>query len=520
MPADANHVSTPTIWGQLEARVAEYPHDPVLFDDRGESLTFAELRDQSERVAAGLYELGIGAGSRVTWQLPTRLETVVLIFALARLGAVQNPVIHLYGERELAFIVRQTRAQLLVIPSTWRGTDFAARAERIRASHDNPLRVILSDDGLPQGDPALLPPPPSAADAPKVRWIFYTSGTSAEPKGVCHTDETVIAAGHAMVVCHDLTRADIGSIGFPVAHAGGPQYLASMLEAAYPALLIERFDPAASLPVMRERGVTVAGGGTAFYTTILAEQRRQPQQPLLPTLRILTGGGAPKPPKVYWDVLREVGRPILHGLGMTESPCITMGAMTDTDEQRACTEGGAVPGMAVRIVANDGSIAPTGQDGEIQLRGTCRTVGYVDPALNETLFTADDWLRGGDLGHLRADGHLVVTGRQKDVIIRKGENISAREVEELLLAHPLVGDAAVIGLPDDERGELVCAVIEGVPGSPDLAFDAMVTYLRETGLTVQKIPERLEVLDPLPRNAFSKVSKADLRTLFIGSTVR
>jgi cyclohexanecarboxylate-CoA ligase len=503
-----------TIWGQLEGRVAEYPQDPVLFDEHGVTLTFTELRDRCERVAAGLHELGIGAGSRVTWQLPTRLETVVLIFALARLGAVQNPVIHLYGKRELAFIVRQTRAQILVIPSSWRGTDFAARAEEIRAAHDNPLRILLTDDGLPEAEPALLPPPPTAADASKIRWIFYTSGTSADPKGVCHTDETVIAAGHALVFCHALTRDDVGSIAFPIAHAGGPQYLASMLEAAFPTLLIERFVPDESIPVMREHGVTLVGGGTAFYSTILAEQRRRPDVPLLPNLRLLTGGGAPKPPQLYEDVLCEVGSPILHGLGMTESPCITMARVTDTDEQRAYTEGSPVPGMEVRIVTSDGSLAAVAEDGEIQLRGTCRTVGYVDPALNAVLFTADDWLRGGDLGHLRADGHLVITGRQKDVIIRKGENISAREVEELLLAHPLVGDVAVIGLPDPERGELVCAVIEGVPDSPALQFDAMVAYLRETGLTLQKVPERLEVLDALPRNAFSKVSKAELRERF------
>jgi cyclohexanecarboxylate-CoA ligase len=498
-----------TLWGQLEARVADSADDPMLFDEHGASLTFNELRDRAERVAAGLHQLGIGEGSRVTWQLPTRLETVVLMFALARLGAVQNPVIHLYGQRELAFIVRQTRAQLLVIPSEWRGTDFAARAEEIRAASDNPLRVLLTDDGLPEGDPELLPPAPSDDDAAKVRWIFYTSGTSADPKGVCHTDETIIASGHAMVVCHALTAGDIGSIAFPIAHAGGPQYLASILEAGYPVQLIERFTPQESFPILRSRGVTVAGGGPAFYAMVLAEQRRHPDEPVLPTLRILTGGGAPKPAQLYYDVLREVGRPILHGLGMTESPCITMGAVTDSDEQRAHTEGLPVPGMQVRIV-----------DGEIQLKGSCCTVGYVDPALNAALFTDDGWLRGGDLGHLREDGCLVVTGRQKDVIIRKGENISAREVEDLLLTHPAVADVAVIGLPDPERGELVCAVIESAPDSPALEFAEMVSFLRGTGLTLQKVPERLEVLKMLPRNAFAKVSKAELRQQFSAPTAQ
>jgi acyl-CoA synthetase (AMP-forming)/AMP-acid ligase II len=507
-----------TVWTQLQRCVAEHPDAPVLFTEQGDVVTFAELRERAERLAAGLQARGIGEGSRVTWQLPTRLETVLLIFALARLGAVQNPVIHLYGQRELGFIVRQTRAELLILPGRWRDIDYAARARELCADLPEPPEVLLTEAGLPDADPGQLPPPPAdlPAERSPVRWIFYTSGTSADPKGVCHTDATVIAAGHALVHCHALTPDDIGSIAFPIAHAGGPQYLASMLEARYPALLIEQFSPRESFRLMRERGVSLVGGSTAFYVAVLAAQRAQPDEPLLPRLRALTGGGAPKPPQLYYDVLREVGRPILHGLGMTESPCITMGAVTDTDEQRAYTEGLPVPGMQVRIVGPDGQPVPNGADGEIQMQGACRTVGYVDPHLNATLLTTDGWLRTGDLGRIRDDGHLVITGRQKDVIIRKGENVSARELEELLLTHPHVADVAVIGLPDAERGELVCAVVEPPSGRPALDFDAMIAHLRAAGITVQKMPERLEIVDALPRNAFSKVLKTELRARFSG----
>lgn len=506
------------LWTQLRRCVTEQPDVPVLFTEQGDIVTFAELHDRAERLAAGLQDRGIGEGSRVTWQLSTRLETVVLIFALSRLGAVQNPVIHLYGQRELGFILRQTKAELLIVPGQWRDIDYAARAKELCVELPEPPQVLLTEAGLPEADPANLPLPPTdlPAEQSPIRWIFYTSGTSADPKGVCHTDATVIAAGHSMVHCHALSPDDIGSIAFPIAHAGGPQYLASMLEARYPALLIERFDPARSFPLMRERGVSLVGGSTAFYTSVLAAQRAQPDEPLLPRLRALTGGGAPKPPQLYFDVLRELGRPILHGLGMTESPCITMGAVTDSDEQRAYTEGAPVPGMAVRVVGPDGTPLPDGAGGEVQIKGACRTVGYVDPQLNAALLTADDWLRTGDLGMLRADGHLVITGRQKDVIIRKGENVSARELEELLFAHPQVGDVAVIGLPDPERGELVCAVVEPAPESPALAFDTMTAYLREAGISVQKVPERLEVVEVLPRNAFGKVLKTELRARFAG----
>ena len=509
-----------TFWNQLTARAVDSADSPALFDETGICVTFAELRDRCERVAAGLHERGIGPGSRVTWQLPTRIDTVVLILALARLGATQNPIIPLYGKREVGFVLRQTGAELLVVPGEWRGVDYGRRAFELAAEQPHPMQVLLTRDGLPEADPATLPPAPdySAPGQAPVTWIFYTSGTTADPKGVRHTDHTLLAAGHALVTAHELAADDVGSIAFPIAHAGGSQYLASMLEVGFPALTIERFTPAESLPLMRERKVTLVGGGSAFYTAILNEQRKQPGQPVLPQLRKMTGGGTPKSPQLYFEVLGEVGVPILHGLGMTESPCITMGALSDTDEQLAYTEGGPVPGMEVRVVTADGSVADVGEDGEIQLRGACMTVGYVDPALNAAAFTADGWLRGGDLGHLRSDGYLVITGRLKDVIIRKGENISAREVEELLLQHPQIADVAVIGLPDAERGERVCAVVETVEaaGLP-LDLEAMVAFLRAAELSIQKIPEQLEIVDALPRNALSKVLKADLRARFTSS---
>ena len=497
---------------------------PALFDETGTCLTFADLCHRSERVAAGLHALGIGPGSRVTWQLPTRIETVVLILALTRLGAIQSPIIPLYGKREVGFVLRQTKAELFVVPGEWRGVDYGRRAFDLAAEQAQPMQVLLTQKGLPEADPSMLPPAPdySAPGQAPVTWIFYTSGTTADPKGVCHTDHTLLAAGHALVTAHELGAGDVGSIAFPIAHAGGSQYLASMLEAGFPALTIERFTPAESLPLMRERKVTIVGRRVSVSTRQSStSSARTPDHPVLPQLRKMTGGGTPKSPQLYFEVLREVGVRILHGLGMTESPCITMGALGDTDEQLAHTEGGPVPGMEVRIVKADGSVADVGEDGEIQLRGTCMTVGYVDPALNAAAFAEGGWLRGGDLGHLRADGYLVITGRLKDVIIRKGENISAREVEELLLAHPQIADVAVIGLPDPERGERVCAVVELTelteptePIGEPLDLAAMATYLRGAELSIQKIPEQLEIVDALPRNALSKVLKADLRARF------
>jgi acyl-CoA synthetase (AMP-forming)/AMP-acid ligase II len=252
--------------------------------------------------------------------------------------------------------------------------------------------------------------------------------------------------------------------------------------------------------------VTVAGGSTAFYSMFLAEQRKRPSEPVIPTLRLLAGGGAPKPPEVYHSVVREMGVQLTHGYGMTEVPMITMGAPDDTAENLATTEGRPPESMEIRIV-----------DGEVRLRGEAVCQGYLDPAQTAEAFDEDGFLITGDVGHLTKSGHLVLTGRLKDVIIRKGENISAKEIEDLLHRHPAVGDVAVIGLPDAERGERVCAVVEQPPGAAELTLPVVISYLREEGLSVHKLPEQLEVVDALPRNeTLRKVLKYKLRERFSG----
>ncbi len=214
MPASPNEILTGarTMWELVDRRAAASPDHPMLIAADGETVTFGEFRHRAERVAAGLHGMGIASGSVVSWQLPTRIDTVVLSLALSRLGAVQNPIIHLYREREVGFALRQTGASLFIIPSTWRDTDFAAIADRALA--DTPTRptILLLDAGLPEADPAVLPPPPPGAapeDAP-IRWIYYTSGSTADPKGVQHTDQTLIAGGWGLARALDMGPDDVG----------------------------------------------------------------------------------------------------------------------------------------------------------------------------------------------------------------------------------------------------------------------------------------------------------------------
>ncbi|MFD6889057.1 class I adenylate-forming enzyme family protein [Streptomyces sp. NPDC059957] len=502
-----------TLWDLITRRAAMTPDAPVLIeaaedpaDDR--RLTFAELRDRSEQVAAGLHDMGVRPGTVVAWQLPTRIETVLLSVALARIGAVQTPVIPFYRDREVGFALRESKAEFFAVPGVWRGFDHTAMAHRLGAHG-----VFEAYESLPTGDPAVLPPPPE--EGVSVRWIYWTSGTTSDPKGVLHTDRSLIAGGSCLAHALHLSPDDVGSMAFPFAHIAGPDYTVMLLLYGFPAVLFEKFAMPGALDGYRRHGVTVAGGSTAFYSMFLTEQRKDPSAQLIPTLRLLAGGGAPKPPEIYHAVVRELGCQLTHGYGMTEVPMITMGAPDDTAENLATTEGRPPRGMSIRITTPEGALLPPDTDGEVRLRGEAVCQGYLNRDQNTGVFDADGYLITGDLGHLTEDGYLVLTGRSKDVIIRKGENISAKEIEDLLHQLPAVADVAVIGLPDPERGERVCAVVEQPPGAAPLTLADVTSHLRTEGLSTHKLPEQLELVEALPRNdALRKVLKYKLRERF------
>ena len=525
-PTTARIADARTLWELLERRAAQTPDAPMLLQEvspgADRRLSFREVRDRAEQVAAGLHrEYGVAEGTRVAWQLPTRVETVVLSLALSRLGAVQTPVIAIYRGAEVGRILRESEAELFLLPGLWRGFDYPKLAEELVAGLDAPPRLLVAyeEADLPVGDPSWLPPAPRddlADDRAPVRWVYYTSGITAAPKGARHTDRTLIAGGAGLADALGMSPADVGSIAFPYAHIGGPDYLVTMLVHGFPALLVESFALPEVLPAYRRNGVTMAGGSTAFYAAFLAEQRRLPSgERLLPSLRIISGGGAPRPPEMYREVAEELGCVLAHGYGMTEAPAICMGSPSDTPEQLAHTEGHPVAGVEVRVVRREGGEAEPGEVGEVWLRGPMVCRGYTDPALTAQAFTGDGWFRTGDLGRLRPDGHVVLTGRLKDLIIRKGENIAPQEIEDLIYQDPRVAGVAVIGLPDPVRGERVCAVVERRPGTEPPTLAELAERLRAAGLMAQKIPEQLEIVDALPRNdTLRKVLKHELRDMF------
>ena len=230
---------------------------------------------------------------------------------------------------------------------------------------------------------------------------------------------------------------------------------------------------------------------------------------------MLKGGGAPCPPAVYRAVRDEMGVTVAHDYGMTEVPMICVASPRDTDEQLANSDGKPIPGNEVRIV-DDSVMVPVGAEGEIQVRGAAVCRGYTDPSLDADAFTADGWFRTGDRGLLRPDGHVEVTGRTKDLIIRKGEKVAPLELETLLIQHPAVAEVAVVGLPDDERGERVCAVLVTRADASAPSLNEISSFLRAKGLMPQKLPEQVEIVGELPRTGLGKVAKLALRDKFSG----
>ena len=504
-----------SLWELVTTRADASPDERLAVDDRGEVLTFAQLRDRAERVAAGFAAEGVGAGDVVSWQLPTWLESFVLAAALARLEAVQNPILTIYREREVGFIIRQARSRLLVVPSTFRGFDFAALARSVADGTDT--RVLVTDRDLPEGDPAGLPPAPaptSPQDAP-VRWLFYTSGTTSDPKGAQHTDHTIMATARGMCERLELTPSDRNALAFPFTHIAGPIWLASSLMVPMAQIITEAFDPQTTPQLLQREDATLAGSGTIFHMAYLNAQRKQPDTRLFPNVRVFPGGGAPKPPQLHYDLKSEMGGiGIASGYGLTEAPILTMSAIGDSDEVLANTEGSAMPGVRLRVVSLDGVEVGPGEEGEIRAKAPQMMRGYLDASLDAEAFDDDGWFRTGDLGRLDASGNVTITGRLKDIIIRKGENISAKEVEDVLFGHPDIADAAVVGIPDPELGERACAIIVPVQGAKVPSLSDLQPYLAEKGLMKQKWPEQLEVIDALPRNPAGKVLKKDLRERF------
>ncbi|WP_354674563.1 cyclohexanecarboxylate-CoA ligase [Cupriavidus alkaliphilus] len=488
--------------------------------------TWRELARMADRVAVGLSRLGIVAGDVVSCQLPNGWHLSVLYLACARLGAVLNPVMPIFRERELSFMLAHAQSKVVVVPKAFRGFDHAQMLRGLRDALPALRHVVVMDGDGDDSFEALLSGPAweDHADAAAillrscpgpddVTQLIYTSGTTGEPKGVMHSANTLFSNIVAYAGRLRLTCDDVVLMASPMAHQTGFMYglMMPVMLGAH-AVLQDIWDPARAAVLIRDEGVTFTMGSTPFLTD-LARVVAESGVPV-PSLRIFLCAGAPIPGALVEQARQALGAKIVSAWGMTENGAVTTTLPEDSDERASTTDGRPLPGVAIRVVDGTGAEVPAGATGRLLVRACSNFGGYLKrPQLNGT--DADGWFDTGDLARLNADGYLRIAGRSKDVIIRGGENIPVLEVETLLYRHPAVAQVAIVAYPDARLGERACAFVVPRAGqSIDLA--GMVDWLKQQKMALQYIPEKLVLRDALPATPAGKIQKFRLREMLLG----
>ena len=487
--------------------------------DGTRTFTIRELHLAARSVASSLSQRGVRPGDTVAVQLPGGVEAAIVYQAAFLLGAVLVPIVHIYGPAEVDFILRQSKARVLVIPERWRSV---SHLDRIAGYRDiESLSEVVVVGAAPEGcvawsdlTAATPVPPVSLPSAPDdVCLLIYTSGTTSAPKGVLHSHRSLLAELDSAPAVMAAQPDDVQLVSFPPGHIAGVVSFLRPMVAGSRSVFMDAWDPALAVGLIREHAIT-STSGTPFHLAGLLDLADTGLE--LPTLREFLVGAATVPESLIRRA-DAVGIGAFRCYGCTEHPTITAGNSDDPLDVRITTDGSPLPGVSLRIVDADGAEVPTAVDGEILTKGPDRFIGYHDPALDRDAFDPQGWMRTGDLGHLDANGRLTVTDRLKDVVIRGGETISSSQLEDVLLTHPSVADGAIVAAPDGRLGEVVAAVVVPVPGV-HLQLGDIAEHFAAAGLARQKTPERLVLVDSLPRTAVGKVRKAELRAANFGET--
>jgi cyclohexanecarboxylate-CoA ligase len=512
-----------TLLHHLDRAVARSPDKTAIVACRSDlgsetRLTYAEIDDLSNRVAAGLRAHGIGRGDVVSFQLPNWWEFSILHLACLKLGAISNPLMVIFRERELRFMLRLAESKVLVVPASFRGFDYAAMADNLRAHLPKLAHVfVVGRDGADGFARLLEHPAPSIAFTPadgpgpdEVIQLLYTSGTTGEPKGVMHSSNTMLSNLEHFAERLGLGGDDVIHMPSPLAHQLGFMYgivLPIMLGCT--AILQDIFAAPEMARQIRDEAASFTMGATPFLNDLTEHVAATGQA--TPSLRVFVSAGAPIPRALVAKARQTLGAAIISAWGMSENGAVTTTRLDDGEEKATTTDGCKLPGIELRIVDAGGALLPSGSEGHLQVRGCSNFVGYLKrPELNPT--DPDGWFDTGDLARMDADGYIRIAGRSKDIIIRGGENIPVVEVEGLLFRHPAVAEVAIVGFPDARLGERACAFIRLRDGA-SLSLADVTAYLEDQRMARQYMPERLEILSELPRTPSGKIQKFKLREL-------
>lgn len=517
-----------TINDDLDACVSAWPDKLALTAVRVDSgevrrFSYRELAALADRVAVGLARLGVGRNDVVAMQLPNWWQFSVLYLACSRIGAVLNPMMHIFRERELSFMLKHGEAKVLVVPKLFRGFDHEAMARGLQPSLPHLQRIVVVGGGGVDDFDVLLTEPawenePDARDIlarhrpgpDDITQLIYTSGTTGEPKGVMHSANTLMANIVPYAERLALRQDDVVLMASPMAHQTGFMYglmMPIMLRASV--VLQDQWEPKKAIELIRAEHVSFTMASTPFLTDLT--KNVQEGGSAVPSLKTFLCAGAPIPGPLVEQARNVLGTKIVSAWGMTENGAVTLIKLDDDDQLACSTDGCPLPGVEVKVVDFDGQAMPAGEVGKLLVRACSNFGGYLHrPQLNGT--DAQGWFDTGDLATLDANGYIRISGRSKDVIIRGGENIPVFEIEALLYKHPAVAQVAIVAYADERLGERACAVVVPKAGQTlDLA--GMVEFLKSQKVALQYIPERLIVRDAMPATPSGKIQKFKLREM-------
>lgn len=507
----------------LREAVERHPEKPAITDSRG-SLSYGDLGRLTDEAALGFLDLGVRRGDVVSVQLPNWNEFVVVMLALEKIGAVINPIAPNYREREIAAMLGLARPVALVVPARFRGWDYPAMYQSLRDEIGS-IQTGVVVDGDARGD---WLPWQRLLERGRRRWelrgaldwlrpdpdqvfeLMFTSGTTGQPKGVMHTPNTLGCAAEAVIAAQRLTGEDVCHMASTFAHQTGFCYGIHLpMHLGASAVYQDIWEGGRFVELVEEKGITFTMGATPFVADTLRAARGRTEA--LRSLRTFISAGAPIPVPVAEEMSRTLSCHLAAGWGMTENGLVTSVFPDDPPEKVVTSDGRPLQGMEVRVCDLDRRPLPPGKEGELYARGPFTFAGYIQGrAFSERFFDSEGWFTTGDLAIMDGDGFIRISGRSKDIIIRGGENIPIKEMEDLILRHPAVRQVALIAVPDERLGERACACVvleeAGVFG-----LEQLQRHLREHKVTRQLWPEQVEVMAELPMTPSGKIQKFRIR---------
>jgi len=483
--------------------------------DRGRSFTFKEIDVLSNNLAVTLQTLGIGKGDVISYQLPNWYESIVLNIAVTKIGGIINPIIPIYREREVSFILKQAASIVIFIPNRYRNFNYIQMMENIKSQLTYLKYIVVVGDYIGKGmlsfDSMVKNQNYSLHNeniySKDIKLLIYTSGTTSEPKGVQHTHNTILAEILNVSYFWNLSYDDVIFMPSPVTHITGYLYA---LELPFingnTVVLMDTWDPIHALQLIKKENCSLTIGATPFLHDLL---RCLPTNKLKIPLTFVCGG-AYVPSELIYEAWNKAGMRAFRVYGLTEAPTISAGIRPEDSIKKAAETDGYIFGNEVNIVDESDRPVNIGEEGEILVKGPEVFVGYKEPSLNNEAFDKDGWFRTGDIGRIDKDGFLTISGRRKDIIIRGGENISPREIEDILQKHPKIEMSAVVAFPDKKMGEKACAYVKLKRGN-SFTFNEMIDFLIKYNFAKQKLPERLEIINEFPTTPSGKIKKNVLR---------